>query len=54
MAGAFSVHGSDEQILAQINKSCTRGGATKKRKPSMNKEGWSVWPTVHFAPLQKE
>jgi len=40
--------------LAQINKSCTRGGATKKRKPSMNKEGWSVWPTVHFAPLQKE
>jgi hypothetical protein len=35
--------------LARSNKSRTGGGATKGRKPSMNKEGWSVWPTVRSA-----
>jgi hypothetical protein len=40
------------KCLARSNKSCTGGDATKKRTPSMNKEGWSVWPTVHSAPKE--
>src|SRR5262249_4388236 len=31
MVGAFSVHGSDEQMLAQNNKTRTRAKATQKR-----------------------
>jgi hypothetical protein len=33
MAGAFSVHGNDEQIFGADNKSLDGGKATKKVKP---------------------